>query len=221
MLRPGLPRERPSIPPAPLAARLFHERLVRWAGGGSGGIVYMGTNSASATLSTVSGATRNLGWVNGNLCFTETGSGHGVMAFAGAPTSAAVPTLVLSTDGTGSGTPSPKGFAFNTALTVAYVADNRTAGAGGGIQRFNWDGTAWTYAYTLGYTLSASQQVWDMAADFSGPSPILYAVSGESTGNHLVTITDDGPASAYSILATASAGSVFRGVAFAPIQRTQ
>ena len=143
------------------------------------------------------------------------------MAFSGTPTSAATPTLVLSTDGTGSGTPSPKGFAFNPALTIAYVADNRTASTGGGIQRFNWNGTAWAYAYTMGYTLSSSKQVWDIAADFSASAPVLYAVTGESTANHLVSVTDTGPGSAYTILATAPAGDAFRGVAFAPIQPAQ
>ena len=189
-----------------------------WAGGGNSGLVYLGSNSPAATLSTVSTATRNLGLVNGNLCFTEAGSGHGVMAFAGAPRSAVSPALVLSTDGTGTGTPSPKGFAFNTALTIAYVADNRTAANGGGIQRFNWNGTAWAYAYTLGYTSGSSQQVWDMTADFSGPNPVVYAITGESTGNHLVSITDAGPGSAYIILETAPSGTAFRGVAFAPDQ---
>jgi beta-glucanase (GH16 family) len=192
-----------------------------WAGGGLGGIVYLGIQSPPATLSTVSSASRNLGLFNGRLYFTETGSGHGVMAFSGTPTSAATPTLVLSTDGTGSGTPSPKGFAFNPALTIAYVADNRTASTGGGIQRFNWNGAAWAYAYTLGYTLSSSKQVWDIAADFSASAPVLYAVTGESTANHLVSVTDTGPGSAYTILATAPAGDAFRGVAFAPVQPAQ
>jgi hypothetical protein len=159
--------------------------------------------------------------VNGSIYFTETGSGLGVMAFAGAPRSAATPTLVLSTAGTGTRTPSPKGFAFNTGLTIAYVADNRTAGTGGGIQRFNWNGTAWAYAYTLGYTSNSSQQVWDMTVDFNGPSPIIYAVTGESSGNHLVSVTDTGPGSAYTILETASPGAAFRGVAFAPGQVAQ
>jgi beta-glucanase (GH16 family) len=189
-----------------------------WAGGGNSGIVYLGSNSPAATLSTVSSATRNLGFVNGNLYFTEAGSGHGVMAFAGAPRSAVSPALVLSTDGTGTGTPSPKGFAFNAALTIAYVADNRTAANGGGIQRFNWNGTAWAYAYTLGYTSSSSQQVWDMTVDFSGPNPVVYAVTGESTGNHLVSVTDAGPGPTYIILETAPFGTAFRGLAFAPGQ---
>jgi hypothetical protein len=187
-----------------------------WAGGGSSGIVYPGVNSPAATVSTVSTATRNLGFVNGSIYFTETGSGQGVMAFTGAPKTAATPVLKISTAGTGTGTPSPKGFAVNPALTIAYVADNRTAATGGGIQRFNWNGGAWVYAYTLGNTLTSSQEVWDLAVDFSGANPILYAITGEATGNHLVTVTDTGANSTYAKIAGAASGDAFRGVAFAP-----
>ena len=70
------------------------------------------------------------------------------------------------------------------------MADNRTAGNGGGAhQRFNSNGSAWVYAYTLGYTLSSSQEIYDITADFTGPSPVLYVVTGESTRNHLVAVT--------------------------------
>jgi hypothetical protein len=189
-----------------------------WAGGGSSGIVYLGVNSPAATVSTVSSSTRNLGLVNGSLYFTETGSGLGIMAFTGAPKTAASPSLKINTAGTGSGTPSPEGFAVNPALTIAYVADNRTAATGGGIQRFNWNGSAWVYAYTLPNTLTSSQEVWDMIADFSGANPVLYAISGETTGNHIVTVTDTGAGSTYAKIAGAASGNAFRGVAFAPVE---
>ena len=187
-----------------------------WGGGGSGGIVYLRANSSPAALSIVSPATRNLNLVNGTLYYT-TGSGQlGIMAFTGAPTSAATPTMFLNTAGTGSGTTSPTGFVFNPAMTVAYVADNRSASNGGGIQRYNWSGTAWVYAYTLGYTLSSSKQVWELAVDFSGSHPILYATTGESSANNVVCVTDTGLSSAFTTLATAPTGDAFRGIAFAP-----
>jgi hypothetical protein len=187
-----------------------------WGGGGSGGIVYLGLNSPAITLSTVSPATRNLNLVNGRLFYT-TGSGQqAIMAFTGAPTSAATETMFLNTAGHGSATASPVGFAFNPAMTVAYVADNRSASTGGGIQRYNWNGTAWVWAYTLGYTLSSSKQVWELAADLSGPNPILYATTGESSANNVVCVTDTGAASAFTTLATAATGDAFRGIAFAP-----
>jgi hypothetical protein len=187
-----------------------------WGGGGSGGIVYLGVHSPAVTLSTLSPATRNLNLVNGRLYYT-TGSGQlGIMAFTGAPTSAATPAMILTTAGTDSGTASPVGFAFNPAMTVAYITDNRSASNGGGIQRYNWDGGAWGYAYTLGYTLSSSKQVWELAADFSGPNPVLYATTGEASANNVVCVTDTGASSAFTTLATAPTGDAFRGIAFAP-----
>ncbi|HVM49389.1 MAG TPA: hypothetical protein VMU04_15280, partial [Candidatus Acidoferrum sp.] len=187
-----------------------------WGGGGSGGIIYLGTNSPPVVVSTVSPATRNLNLFNGRLFYT-TGSGQlGIMAFAGAPTSASTPSLFLNTAGTGTGTASPVGFAFNPAMTVAYIADNRSSTSGGGIQRFNWNGAGWVYAYTLAYTLSSSKQVWELAADFSGASPVLYATTGESSANNVVCVTDTGSASAFTILATAPTGDAFRGIALAP-----
>jgi hypothetical protein len=124
--------------------------------------------------------------------------------------------MFVNTAGHGSATASPVGFAFNPAMTVVYVADNRSASTGGGIQRYNWNGTAWVWAYTLGYTLSSSKQVWELAADFSGPNPILYATTGESSANNVVCVTDTGAASAFTTLATAATSDAFRGIAFAP-----
>ncbi len=185
-----------------------------WAGGGASGIVYLGTNSAAATISTVSTSTRTLNLVNGNLCFTENGSSPGIMAFGNAPTTAESPTVLISTAGLG--TTSPEGFAINPALTIAYVINNSAASSGGGVQRFNWNGSAWVYAYTLSYTLTSSDVLYFMVADFSGANPVIYATSGEATGNRLVTVTDSGAGSTFKILETAPSGDAFRGVVFAP-----
>jgi hypothetical protein len=188
-----------------------------WAGGGSSGIAYLGTNSLSSTVSSVSSATRDLGFVNGNICFTETGSGYGAMAFSGDPVNSATPSLVINTTSTGTGTtPSPKGFAVNTALGIAYIADNRTSSTGGGVQRFNWNGSAWVYAYTLPNNLTTSKVVDDIAVDFNGPNPIIYAVTGETTVNHIITLTDTGANSVYSRVEAAPTGDAFRGVVFSP-----
>jgi len=183
-----------------------------WAGGGASGIVYLGSNSPAATLSTISTATRNLLLANGNIYFTETGSGNGVMAFSGAPKSAATPSFILNTSGIGSGTVSPEGLAFNPALTIAYVTDNRSTGPGEGIQRFNWNGSAWVYAYTL----VSSTKIYDLAVNFSGSNPVLYAITGETAENRLITVTDAGTGSPSTTLKTAPSGDAFRGIAFAP-----
>lgn len=187
-----------------------------WAGGGINGVNYLGSNGPPANLENLSGTTRDMGFVNSNLYFLETFTGEQLMAFSGAPKTAATPTLVINTAGTGTGTPSPKGFAINPALTLAYFADDRSPANGGGIQRYNWNGSAWVYAYTIEYNLTGSQAVYQLAVDFNEPNPIVYALSEESTTNSLVKVTDTGANSAFSILATAPAGDAFHGVSFAP-----
>ena len=97
-------------------------------------------------------------------------------------------------------------------MTIAYVTDNRTPGPGEGIQRFNWNGSAWVYAYTL----VSSTEIYDLAVNFSGSNPVLYAITGESTENRLITVTDVGAGSLSTTLKTAPSGDAFRGIAFAP-----
>jgi hypothetical protein len=186
-----------------------------WAGGGSSGINYLGNNASPATIWSSSTSTRNLNIVNGNIYCSETGAGIGVVEFTDAPESAANATLVINTANTGSG-PSPKGFVINTNVGIAYIADNRASSSGGGIQRFNWNGSAWVYAYSIPYTLTSSKEVYDVIGDFSGPNPVLYAVTGESTQNNLVKVTDTGASSVFTILETAPSGDAFRGLVFAP-----
>jgi len=189
-----------------------------WAGGGASGVVYLGSNSPAATVSTVATSTREVGLFNGNIYFTEATSGIGVMGFSGSPTSAAAPTMKINTQNTGSGTASPKGFVFNPGMTIAYVADNRAASSGGGIQRFNWNGSSWVYAYTLADNLTSSAEVDDVIANFSGTNPVIYAITGETTGNHIITTTDTGAGAGanFKSVEYAPSGDAFRGIVFAP-----
>jgi autotransporter-associated beta strand protein len=184
-----------------------------WAGGGSSGIDYLGSNFAAATVAGSPSATRNMVLFNGSIYFTETGSGLGVMSFAGAPVSAASPGFIVNTAVTG-GTSSPQGLAVNS--NIVYVADNRVSTSGGGVLRFNWNGSSWVYAYTLANNLTSSKVVDDLAVDFSGPNPVLYAVSGETTGNHIIVATDTGSGSTWAKLAGATSGNAFRGIVMAP-----
>jgi hypothetical protein len=184
-----------------------------WAGGGSSGVVYLGSNSPATTVSAVSTSTRELGLANGTLYFTETGDGIGVMAFTGEPKNSATPALLINSSGIGS---SPKGFVFNSGLTIAYVADNGTNSSGGGIQRFNWNGSSWVHAYTLANTATSSKEVEDLAVNFSGANPIIYAVTAESSGNQIIKATDTGAGSTFSSIETAASGDAFRGIVLAP-----
>ncbi len=179
-----------------------------WASGtgssGQTGIYYYGNNSAQAVLNG-SIAGRGLGLYGGNLYYT-TGSGTaGLYTIAGTPTSGTqTPTLLASTGG------SPYGFVFNNSMTALYVANES-----GGIQKWTFNGSIWSLAYTLD---SGVDFDW-LTGNFSGGNPVLYATSAAGTsGNSIYTITDTGAGSAATILDTISASTAdagdFDGIVF-------
>jgi hypothetical protein len=53
--------------------------------------------------------------------------------------------------------------------------------------------------------------------DFSGANPVLFATTTEASANRLVTLTDTGASSTFSVLSTALANTAYRGVDFTPI----
>lgn len=178
-----------------------------WGAGGNSGTYYFGTTAAAATVQNTTTNTRVVNIINNNLYYS-TGSGTvGVYAFSGTPTSTSAASLFI---GTGTGA-SPYGFAINATGNVAYIADDRTTAAGG-VQKWTFNGTAWSLAYTFSPATNVGAR--GLAVDFSGANPIIYATT---TANTLVSFTDAGAASAATLLATAPTNTAFRGLSFAPI----
>ena len=123
------------------------------------------------------------------------------------------PALVnIINTGTGS---TPSAFQFNTAMTVAYVADDRSSSSGG-IQKWTSNGAGtWSLQYTLS-TGVANIGARGLTVDWSNPSaPVLYGTSAEASNNRLFKVTDTGAGSAATTLASAGANKAFRGVDFA------
>ena len=128
-----------------------------WAGGTSGnggqnGVIYMGPGTDAQVSNTPVSNVRTVRVDNGQLYFS-TGSGTvGIYAVGtGLPiTSGQTQTLVVpfatSTDG--------YDFEFNDNMTICYVADSRTNGSGG-VQKYTYNGTAWSLAYTASVGASA------------------------------------------------------------------
>jgi hypothetical protein len=173
-----------------------------WASGtgasGQTGIYYYGNNSSLTVLN--SGiAGRAIGAYSGNLYYT-TGSGTaGLYMYSGLPTSGTPsPTLLANTGGT------PYGFFFNPGMTILYIANES-----GGIQKWTYNGTSWSQAYTLD---SGVDFDW-VTANFSGGNPVLYATSlaNNSSGNSIYTITDTGSGSGATLLDTIAASSSVAG----------
>ena len=105
--------------------------------------------------------------------------------------------------------------------------------SGGGIQRYNFDGTNWTLAYTLNPATAVAFYGLTVRVDPQDPSRVrLYATtqvnngSGNNAGaNQFLTFTDSAtPGNTLSptpvpvtVIATATNSQMFRGVDFAPM----
>lgn len=184
-----------------------------WTSGSPGGTFYLSPPQAPVEVQTAGGNTRQVKIINGTLYYSTQAGTAGVYNFEGGglPKNAANLLLVIPTGANSQ----PAGFTFNQASTIAYVADQR--GTAGGIQKWTNNGAAWVLAYSL----STGAGAYDVAVDFSGSAPVIYATTGEANANRLISISDTGPLSIVKVLASAGANRVFRGIDFVPDLRPQ
>jgi hypothetical protein len=168
---------------------------------GSTGLYYFGVNSPAAWVVS-SGSPRFIDFGgDGNIYYTRGGSGPGLYSVPGHPTATATPTLFgVTLDA------NVQDFAFNSSMTSLYVANSVT-----GILRFDKVGASWVSSYTLDSGVGFN----GLTVDWSGANPMLYATTAD--GKNLVGIMDTGAGSAATILATAGASQLFKGIDFAPI----
>ncbi|MFZ4521347.1 MAG: SdiA-regulated domain-containing protein [Bacteroidales bacterium] len=188
-----------------------------WAAGTSGtaganGIQYFGTGTPVQVSSTITN-TRVVNIFNSQLYFSTGSAPVGIYAVgSGLPvTTGNVSSLVIAGTGT---SPSPYGFSFNAATDICYIADDRTAANGGGIQKFTKTAGIWSLQYTLSVGTVGAR---GLTVDWTGANPVIYATSAEGSANRIVKITDTGAGSIYSTLATSATNTIFRGIAFAPV----
>ena len=194
-----------------------------WATTSANGVRYVpfGNTSASVQLSTAPTNTRVANIYDGQLFITSASTIYQGIARVGAglQTTSGQTTVLLSGFPTASG-PSSYNFSISSDSATAYVADDRVGSAGGGVQKWTRSGSTWTLQYTL-HTGSYSG-MRGLLVDWSGTNPVIYATNatpGSVPGNDsLLTVTDAGSSSAFTLLATAAANYVFRGVAWAPLQ---
>jgi len=194
------------------------------------GIVYVGTSSLETNVTvteTGTGNERCLNLYNGNL-YLSTGSGSGVYGrgiymVSNSPTggimtntgSTANNTNIMQTGSAGG----PYDFVINTAGTIAYVAEDNL----GGIVKFTstgLPGALWVSNYTISALTpgapASGTNAEAVTADFTQNPPVIYATTGESTANRFLQIVDNGSSSTATLLATAPAGTIYRGVRFVP-----
>ena len=185
-----------------------------WGGNASGGISYLGTGTSGNVYSTI-GNTRVVSAQNGSLFFSTGSTTLGVHKIgSGLPTTTGQTAALIIPTGTGS---NPYGFQFNTAETVCYVADARTA-AGGGVQK--WVNTAGTWALAYTMSVGASTGAYGIAVDFyAGVNPRIYATVSSTSGTQVLYFDDNGSSTpTLNIVSTllVATNKAFRGVAFAP-----
>jgi hypothetical protein len=97
----------------------------------------------------------------------------------------------------------------------------------GGIQKYTFDGATWNQQITFNSGLSSTStdplfggiNGLTFAGLDGSNNPILYATTGAlaAVGNALVKLVDSGPSSAFTVVATAPANTLLRGVALAPV----
>lgn len=190
--------------------------------GGSGGVHYVlyGAKSGTQILSVPSNA-RFVDIAGGQL-YASSGTGAFVNVFtvgSGLPT--ALGQTATSLPGMPTVDASPYAFALlDRSQSVAgvdtlYVADDRTPASGGGIQKWQFDGSQWTLTATWSGGLVAG--VRGLAAKVAGDAVVLVATTAEASENHVITAVDDGSSSpVLTVIATAAPNTIYRGVAFAP-----
>jgi hypothetical protein len=183
------------------------------AGAGTvGGIVYgPGSGGTVTQVSTGLTNTRVVGIFGGDIYFTsQSGSFVGMNKISGLPNTGSTPVNLFTQTGM-----SPYGFFIKDDRTI-YVADDRN-NVNGGIQKWTFDGSGWSLAYTLG-TGVTNIGARGLAGEIDGNgNAVLYAITSETSANRLITITDTGSSATALTLSTAAQNTIYRGVAFTPV----
>jgi len=196
----------------------------------TGGVWYYNGSAFSQISSTATGQPtnlRNIEIFNNQLYVSaSTGAFLGISRIGtGLPTSTGQSATLEINMGTGA---SPYGFVMfdtnsDSLLDTAFIADDRTA-VGGGLQKWTFNGTAWSNSYSLLFDAAAGNLsatagtglagirgltgTYDSSTGFS-----LFATTTEASNNRLVQILDNGTnPTTYSTLASAGDNNVFRGV---------
>ncbi len=197
-----------------------------WTGGtaatvGLNGVQHISYGASTSTqVSAVPGNIRCVGIYDGQLYATSGSAGFTTVHAIGS----GLPTTSGSTGTALAGMPtsgaSPYGFVLldlNTSVAgvdTAYIADDSAVAAGGGVQKYTFDGSVWTLATTFTVAATGCRGV----TAIPGPLGVtVYATTAEINTNTLVSWLDTGFGSpSPTLIATAATNTIFRGVAAAP-----
>ncbi len=188
-----------------------------WGAGGKSGVYYFGFDHPAAQVQDILPNLRSMGLFNGDIYGTSAaGSSPGVVKVNGLATTAGSQSQLFTNSSSGS-----YDVAVNPTGNLIYVTDQRNVASGGGIQRWEFNGSTWSLAYTLNTGFGSLGPRY-ITGDFSGANPVLYVTSNDDTfdNNHLIKVVDTGAGSAGTTLANAGANQTFRGLHFGPVVNT-
>jgi hypothetical protein len=168
---------------------------------GSGG-------SGSGIMAFSGGATNQLADINSrvikvynNSLYYSTGSGaQGIYSISGTPTSSNAAPVSVLTGVSGQGT-SPYDFALSADGNTMYVADD-----GIGVQKFTFDGLAWSLAYNFTNGLSGNR-AYGLEVLFGATNEIFW-----TSTNNVWSVLDEGFATNATSIYTPGANYALRGL---------
>ena len=187
-----------------------------FAAGANSGLQYLtlGATTSTALNTTLPLNTRTVQIAGGQLyCTSSSGAFLGVSSVGtGIPTTAGQTITALPGMPTASG-PSTYDFFFADANTL-YLADDRTTLGNGGIHKYTLQSGTWTFQYNLNPATTVGCRGLTGVVDNGVVT--LFATNTLNGTNELLTVTDVGPGSPFTTVATAGVNTVFRGVRLLP-----
>ncbi len=196
---------------------------VAGAGGKTGGVWFVLLGARAGVQVAANPASVRWPLIFGGQLFASASSGAFVNVFTvgtGLPQIAGQTNVSLPGMPT-TGSSSPYAYAlFDLDPTVAgndtlYVADDRAAASGGGVQKWSLANGTWTLGPTFNVAVTPNG-FRGLAGTLLGGRPTLVATSADAVPR-LVTFVDDGSAAVTgTVVATSPANTAFRGVAASP-----
>jgi hypothetical protein len=181
-----------------------------WTSGSNDGVKYATLGGTTSTqLSTTPANIRCINIFNRQLYITLQVTGFFAVG-SGLPTAAGQTILELTGFPTSGTQISPYAFQMNPTGNIIYVACGNT---NYGIQKWTLSGGTWSLAYTISPTISFT----GIVVDWTGTNPVIYATNLTSNANAIYKGTDVSNGSSVTVLTTAAANTIFRGISFTPV----
>lgn len=199
-----------------------------WMTGGNGGVRHttFGGSGDAVQINTAGNTStnlRNINIYNGDLYFSSASASlRGVAGFTGLPTSPDTATTLITLPSTPAH--SPYDFLFVSDSTV-YIADDSAAAGAGNLQRWDLISGVWTKSATFVPSLPANGLTRHVAGTVlpNGDVQMFITVevgTGANSSSVLLSVLDSGGVATTTTLATAPAGTVFRGLEIVPAPGT-